>query len=51
MVLEAELPGLADDVGVVGGTIGVDGVQEPAKLLPEQVRDPLNGSVVAEHSP
>jgi hypothetical protein len=43
MVLEAELPGLADDVGVVGGTIGVDGVQEPAKLLPEQVRDPLNG--------
>jgi len=34
MVLEAELPGLADDVGVVGGTIGVDGVQEPAKLLP-----------------
>jgi hypothetical protein len=34
---------MADDVEVVGGAIGVDGVEQPAKLLPEQVRDPLYG--------
>ena len=43
VVLEAKLPGLADDVEVVGGAIGVDGIEELPKLLPEQVRDPLNG--------
>ena len=43
VMLEAELPGMADDVEIVGGAIGVDGVEQPAKLLPEQVRDPLYG--------
>jgi hypothetical protein len=43
VVFEAELPCLANDVEIVGGAIGMDGIEELPKLLPEQVRDPLNG--------
>ena len=54
MVFQAELPGVADDVDVVGGAIGVNRVQQLAELLPEQVRDPLNlerGGLDTRHDP
>ena len=54
VVLKAELPGLADDVDVVGGAVGADGVHEAAELLPEQVGSPLNlerGGLDTRHDP
>ncbi len=43
VMFEAELPGLANDVDVVGRSVAANGVHELAKLIPEQVRDPLSG--------